>query len=62
MTRIPSPLIVSRHFGLSAVKSSVIPDVVAQGEWLQHTPAGYNGTTRENRAIVDFSFYLEQCT
>jgi len=52
----------SRHFGLSSVKAPVNPDVKAHREWLQRTLAGYNGATRENRAIVDFSFNLEQCT
>ena len=32
----------------------------AQGEWLRYALAGYNGSTRENRAIYDFSSNLEQ--
>jgi len=47
-----------RHFGLSTVKA-MNPNGKVQGEWLRHTLAGYNGGTRENRAIDDFSSNLE---
>ena len=55
-----SPPLRRRHFGLSNVKAAVNLDVKAQEEWLCCAPAGYNGGTRENRAIDDFSSNLEQ--
>ena len=44
-----------RHFALSSVESGK-PNGKALAEWLRHALAGYNGSTRQNRANTDFFF------
>ncbi|MGC2615370.1 MAG: hypothetical protein WA354_15155, partial [Terracidiphilus sp.] len=45
------------------VRPTLVPGAIWKTGWSHAaTPARYNGSTRENRAIIDFSFNLEQCT